>query len=230
MTDHDRHRAEGYLQSLFPAARVQAEPDYAAAYSASDAGTDVCIIAGTGSLVCSRIDGQMVKSGGRGYLLGDFGSAFRIGREALLFYLNRPGDASADLKEVIGKVFESTVEGDIVSHLYQLPSPQSALAKLAKALGVDARSGLDYALTIIGSEMGLLADVVVKHTNAYFSSRRDLRITLAGGLWQNAPQFRDTFDRKLHEKLPTMNLEVHRIVRPPVYGAVMLAKEMAYVN
>jgi hypothetical protein len=49
-------------------------------------------------------------------------------------------------------------------------------------------------------------------------------------LWQNAPQFRDAFSKVLEEELPRMNLDVHRIVKPPVFGAVMLAKEMAHVN
>jgi len=230
LTDDDRHRAEGYLASLFPSARVHAEPDYAAAYSASDSGTDVCIIAGTGSLVCSRVNGKMVKSGGRGYLLGDEGSAFRIGRATLLYYLSHPTEVSPNLKEAMAKIFDATTESAIVSHLYQMPSPQSALAKLAKAISHDAKDHLPYALRIAREEMDQLATIAAKHIETHFPTRKEIKITLAGGLWQNASQFRDTFDRSLQEKLPNMNLEVHRIVRPPVYGAVMLAKEMAYVN
>ncbi|MBN9500238.1 MAG: hypothetical protein BGO01_05625 [Armatimonadetes bacterium 55-13] len=230
LTEDDRHRAEGYLKSLFPTARVQAEPDYAAAYSASEDGTDICVIAGTGSLVCSRKDGQMRKSGGRGYLLGDVGSAFRIGREAMLHFLDHSSEDTGTLKETIARLFGATEERDVLSHLYQLPSPQSTLAKLAKTVGIDAREGHSYALNIIQVQMNLLTDVVANHADTYFSAVKDLKITLAGGLWQNAPQFRDAFTHQLEEKLAKTNLEVHRIVKPPVYGAVMLAKELAYVN
>jgi N-acetylglucosamine kinase-like BadF-type ATPase len=209
---------------------VHAEPDYAAAYSASEAGTDICIIAGTGSLVCSRVNGVMVKSGGRGYLLGDEGSAFQFGRAALLEYLQRPAVASEAMRAAIFRLFDSLQENDIVSRLYQLPSPQSMLAKLAKPLGQDAKEGRTYALDLIVSVIEPLAEVVANHANRCFADAKSLKITLAGGLWQNAPQFRDAFSRVLEEKLPRMNLEVHRIVKPPVFGAVMLAKELAHVN
>lgn len=230
LTENDRHRAESYLSALYPQARVNAEPDYAAAFSASDEGTDICVIAGTGSLVCSRIEGRMVKSGGRGYMLGDEGSAFHFGRDALLNYFRSPKEVSDHMKEALLKQFDSLEEGSIVSRLYQLPSPQSSLAKLAKALGADAKEGRTYALASIDKQMETLAAVVTEHAARHFGAAESLKVTLAGGLWQNAAQFRDAFTRKLEEKLPKMNLEVHRIVKPPVYGAVMLAKEMAYVN
>lgn len=230
LTENDRERAVSYLSALYPEAQVHAEPDYAAAYSASDEGTDICVIAGTGSLVCSRIEGRMIKSGGRGYILGDEGSAYHFGREALLQYCSAPKEASEVMKEVLLKQFDALDESSIISKLYQLPSPQSTLAKLAKALGHDAKEGRPYALEAIERQMESLARVVMGHADRNFPSAKSLKITLAGGLWQNAPQFRDAFTRKLEEKLPRMNLEVHRIVRPPVYGAVMLAKEMAYVN
>jgi N-acetylglucosamine kinase-like BadF-type ATPase len=230
MTDADRHRAEGYLATLFPKARVHAEPDYAAAYSASEDGTDICVIAGTGSLVCSRINGAMVKSGGRGYMLGDEGSAFQFGRAALLEYFRNPAEASETFKETLTKLFESRQENAIISRLYQLPSPQSALAKLAKPLGHDAKEGRIYALELIAKHIEPLAKVVASHAARCFPDAKSLKITLAGGLWQNAPQFRDAFSKVLEEELPRMNLDVHRIVKPPVFGAVMLAKEMAHVN
>lgn len=230
LTDNDRRRAESYLSALYPQSRVHAEPDYAAAFSASETGTDVCVIAGTGSLVCSRVDGKMVKSGGRGYILGDEGSAYQFGRQALLHYLSAPTEATDSMKEALLKHFESLEEAAIVSRLYQLPSAQSALAKLAKPLGSDAKEGIPYAIQVIENQMASLVDIVVTHTTRHLSQSESLKVTLAGGLWQNAPQFREVFGRRLGEKLPTMKLEVQRIVKPPVYGAVMLAKEMAHVN
>lgn len=230
MTEDDRERAKSFLSAIFPSARVDAEPDYAAAFSASESGTDVCVIAGTGSLVCSRVDGRMVKSGGRGYMLGDEGSGFQFGRDALLSYLNQPTEASPTLKDAVLKQFDSLVEGAIISKLYQTSSPPATLAKLAKALSQDAKEGRPYALESIAIQMDRLAEVVVKHRNRFFAAEPALHITLAGGLWQNAPQFRDSFTKSLREKMPRMNLEVQRIVKPPVYGAVMLAKEMAHVN
>jgi glucosamine kinase len=230
MTQQDRSRAEGYLASIFPMAKVHAEPDFAAAFSASESGTDICVIAGTGSLVCSRINGRMIKSGGRGFILGDEGSAYQVGKEALLHYFLKPDDVSDSFREMLVKQFDATDEPTIISRLYQLPSPQSALAKLAKALAHDAKESRPYAIAIVDHQMTSLSRVVARHALRHFGTSTELKLTLAGGLWQNAPQFRDAFNQRLQENLPTMNLEVHRIVKPPVYGAVMLAKELARVH
>ena len=230
MTEQDRNRAESYLLAIYPSAKVQAEPDYAAAYAACETGTDICVIAGTGSLVCSRVGGRMVKSGGRGFILGDEGSGYQFGREALLEYLRNPREASESVRESVQKQFDTMEESAIVSRLYQSASPQSVLSKFAKAFGHDAKEGRAYALNFIDLQMNLLTDVVIKHAGRHFPDVQELKITLAGGLWQNAPQFRDAFTRWLEEKLPKMKLEVQRIVKPPVFGAVMLAKEMANVN
>src|SRR5687768_11645928 len=69
VSDDLRRRGEDHLKSLFPRAEVRAEPDYTAALYASPPGTDVCVIAGTGSLVCSRGADGILKSGGMGYIL-----------------------------------------------------------------------------------------------------------------------------------------------------------------
>jgi len=230
MTEDDGHRAESYLQALFPHAQVHAEPDFAAAYSASETGTDICVISGTGSLVCSRHDGRMAKSGGRGFILGDAGSAYQFGRDAMIHFLNAPADASGPLREMIVKLFGTDVESEIVSKLYQMPSPQSVLAKLAKGVAVDLREGHAYAATSVRLNMGELAEVVASHIQRHFPGAASINISLAGGLWQTSPLFKESFIAQLEEKAGRTQVEIHRIVKPPVYGAVQLAMEMAHVN
>ncbi|WP_327067712.1 ATPase [Kitasatospora sp. NBC_01250] len=66
-------------------AAVQLLPDAVTAFaSGTDAGTGTVLIAGTGA-ACSRVaDRQVLRvSGGLGWLLGDEGSGFWLGREAL---------------------------------------------------------------------------------------------------------------------------------------------------
>lgn len=57
-------------------------PDYAAAWAVAPPGTDIVVIAGTGSVVVSRADGYVV-TGGAGVAGGDPGSALRLGHSAL---------------------------------------------------------------------------------------------------------------------------------------------------
>lgn len=225
LTEDDRGRAIALLKELFPGANLHAEPDYAAALYASEEGTDICVIAGTGSLVCSKGPERIIKSGGRGYILGDEGSAFRYGKDALLAYIANPSGASAPLKKCIVDLFDAEDEPTIVSKLYRSPSPQATLAKLAKPLAADAKSGIGYAEDSITRNASELADIVREHAARHLSWKKEIRVSLSGGLWKTSNVFIEGFANQLGNGDVAFSLE--RIKTPPVFGAVRLAKEMA---
>lgn len=230
LTPEDRDRAIGYLEELFPTAKIHAEPDYAAALYASEPGTDVCVIAGTGSLVSSRKDGKVVKSGGRGFLLGDQGSAFRYGRDAFLAFLNDREGTGPELLAAIIKVFDAEDEPRLISRLYRSGGPAMVLGKLAKSLAIDAAAGRRYAVESLERNSGELADVVLAHLTKYHGNVSSLQLSLAGGLWQTAPIYRDAFVEALQHRLPEIPVDAHRIKQPPVLGAVQLARELIHGN
>lgn len=230
ISDEVRTRGEAHLRELFPGAEVRAEPDYTAAFYASPAETDICVIAGTGSLVCSRIDGRIVKSGGRGFILGDAGSAYQYGRDALMYYLDNPRTASQTLRHAVGEVFQTEQESEIVAMIYKAQTPAGIIAKLAKALGADARNGDAYALESAERNCRALAAVVARHVRTNMPETERLNVSLTGGVWKASPVFRDTFTRKVEEATSGIEVIVHRITRPPLYGAVELAKEMKIGN
>jgi N-acetylglucosamine kinase-like BadF-type ATPase len=230
INDEVRARGEEHLRILFPSAVIRAEPDFTAAFYASPPETDICIIAGTGSLVCSRGPKGMVKSGGRGYILGDYGSAYQYGRDALIRYLDEPDEASLSLRNAVKDLFETHGEGEIIAAVYRAATPASILAKLAKALGADARTGEPYALASIERNTSLLVDVVERHVRKNIFSGPQLTISLAGGLWKGNQIFRDRFSDLVAARLKDRQVVVTRITRPPLYGAVELAKEMSYRN
>jgi N-acetylglucosamine kinase-like BadF-type ATPase len=230
--EEDRQRALGYLSAVFPGAKVRAEPDYFAAFAASEAGTEVCVIAGTGSLVCSLYDGQIVKSGGRGYLLGDEGSAFQYGRDALTAYLDDPASVGPLVVETIERSFRTREPRAVISHVYRGGSPQAPIARLAKGLVQDAKEGRPYALASIEKNARALANVLVRHVAKYGIGKEDgvVRVSLAGGLWQGTGLIRDAFAAGLAELDPDRKYALTRIQRAPVQGAVELAREMADGN
>lgn len=230
LTHEDRARAVDLLQALLPNAKIDATPDYAAALYACDEGTDICVIAGTGSLVCSKGVEGIAKSGGLGYLLGDEGSGFRYGQAALRAYLNEPSNASNALRSAVVKFFGCGEPNEIVSRVYRQSAPAAALAKLAKALATDAANGIRYATKALDEQTEALAAITARHIRQHFAGRTRLGVCLAGGLWQTASLFRDTFMRVLKEKAEEMELVGTRINHPPVFGAVRLAQEMAHGN
>lgn len=223
LTEEDRRRALGLLREFFPAARLRAEPDYAAALFACPEDIDVCVIAGTGSLVCSWDGVRIVKSGGRGYLLGDPGSAFRYGRDALLQFLSDPDSAGDHLTAAIARHFDSASEAEIVSRLYRAPSPPALLAKFAKAIAQDSRDGRQYAQMSLERNSRELASVLRDHCRRHMRNQEIVRVGLTGGLWKISSRFGDAFAGALAGTEGEFRLE--RMTTPPVYGAVRLAKE-----
>lgn len=227
LVSDDRIRAVEMLHTIFPNAAIRAEPDYFAALMASD-DADVCIIAGTGSLVCSRKDGAVVKSGGRGYILGDVGSAYQYGRAAMLHFLDvGPKNCSEALSTLVFTRFGSHDESAVLARLYRGGLPAAQLAKLAPAFGKDVRAGIPYAVRVLEEQTIALAKIVQRHIETHFESRNELRATLAGGLWDGATLYRNALETKLNELMPKRQIEFHRISRPPVHGAVQLARELA---
>jgi N-acetylglucosamine kinase-like BadF-type ATPase len=225
LTREDGERAANLLKEFYPESSIRTEPDYAAAFFASEPGTDICVIAGTGSLVCSWDGSKMLKSGGRGFILGDEGSAYQFGRDALLEYLANPKGSSDALKKCIVDLFDAEDEPTIVSRVYRSPSPQAALAKLAKPLAADARDGKGYARVSIAKNSAALAGVVLKHAFAHLSWKKTVRLSLSGGLWKTSAMYIDGLASNLADS--EISFELERIKMPPVYGAVRLAKELA---
>lgn len=226
INDDIRLRGEEHLRMLFPAAKVRAEPDYTAAFYASPPQTDVCVIAGTGSLVCSRGPDGMIKSGGRGYILGDYGAAYQYGRDALIHFLDNPSSASPTLQKAVREVFDSLSENEIVASVYRAATPASLLAKLAKPLSLDARDGEAYAIASLERNLSQLAQVVKDHVLQHIPAQPELHVSLAGGVWKGSHILKDRFEAILQDILPDRQIVVNRIARPPLYGAVELAKEL----
>jgi N-acetylglucosamine kinase-like BadF-type ATPase len=229
INDEVRERGREHLLQLFPNAIVRAEPDYTAAFYASPPGTDLCVIAGTGSLVCSKVGDEIVKSGGRGFILGDEGSSFQYGRDAVAHYLRNTTRASETLREAVLEHFGTLDESVVVANVYRAGTPATVLGRFARPLGQDAQTGEPYAVESLRRHTTDLVETVLGHLERY-GAKRNLTVSLAGGLWKASPIFRERFAQELSERLPGNELSVIRLNRPPLYGAIELAKEMVHGN
>ena len=75
---------ESALRAYFPRGTIVVHDDAEIALRAAvPHGDGVVLIAGTGSIAYARVGEEVHRAGGYGYLLGDDGSGFAIGRAAL---------------------------------------------------------------------------------------------------------------------------------------------------
>jgi len=219
-----RSRISNLLTMLFPHAAVHVHPDYVAAIQAAPADADVVVLAGTGSVVCSRMpDGAYVTSGGRGWILGDFGSATRIGRAALEWFCDDPVAAGREFATELESLVGTRDWHEIVTAVSGAPSPAAFLARAAPLLTGAAARGENWAFQRLEIEMSPLAAQVVRHVEEHLGGREIRLVVLAGGVWQS-PQAESCFRTIMARALPRSS--VIRCTLSPLEGAVRLAESM----
>ena len=173
------------FHSYFPNANVRIVHDIELAYYANfELGEGILLYAGTGS-IAMYIDDEAgpVRAGGWGYLLGDEGGAFWIGREAIrwvLAGLDTGEEVEADsLSEVILQQMNATNWDEIKKFVYS--NERSEIAKLAATVGRMADQGDADAQGIIYEAsqqlIALVHQLDIQIENAP-------RIVIAGGVCQ----------------------------------------------
>lgn len=227
MTPQNKVSAERALRRLYPGAKVVARPDYWAVLAACPPGTDACVIAGTGSTVFSWKGDGVARSGGGGYILGDFGSAYRYGLEVVRrFYHRGAGSISEASVAAIRDCFGSSEPSEVISTLYAQPSPAACLATLADRVAYDADLGHVYAREALERETGRLVETVVAHLAAHVEVRTEYAVSVAGGLWRAHPIFLSRFRQRLFDRMAPSVALVSVLERPAVEGAVALARNL----
>jgi len=242
LTEGQERQASELLKRLFPKAAIRALPDFAAILRA-DPEADVCVISGTGSLICSYVKDQpaphspitnhqlpIAKSGGRGYLLGDVASGQAFGKAVLNHLLDDPKGASQAVLNVVEETFHSLDDREILAGLYQSSAPAALLARLAKAVGEDCEAGIPYAVRSVEENFRMLAEILKTHLATYCGQKKSVRIALAGGLWKSSRIFQQSFTLHISRITSEVEFNVELLRRAPVEGAADLALEMAFGN
>jgi len=220
-----RIRISDLLNTIFPDAIVQVHPDYVAAVMAAPADTDLVVIAGTGSVVCSRTpDGGYVTSGGRGWILGDFGSAARLGRSALEWLCEDPAAASPEFNADAGNLLGTSDWRNVLSALRATPSPAAFLASAAPLLTRSAARGERWAAVRLEAEMSMLAATAGRHIERHLHQQQTTQVALSGGVW-HSPEAESCFTAAMTRTRP--GSVIVRSSLSPLDGAVSLAESMA---
>ncbi|MDQ2986590.1 MAG: hypothetical protein M3R13_07695 [Armatimonadota bacterium] len=222
VTTHQANSVEETLRELFPAATVRAVPDFEAALAACEPTANLCVIAGTGSIVCNRHEGSVKRTGGRGYVLGDEGSAFQFGRDALLAFLDGSDEAvSETLASAVEHAFGTRCRSDAIAALYASPGLAGRVASLAPALVTDAANQEIYALKSLRTNMAKLAHVCRQHLKRY--GPENPVIGCQGGLWAS-PVYRRAFVDALPLWCEISPDKVLFDLPAPVFGAAAIAR------
>ncbi|NLV92323.1 MAG: hypothetical protein GX030_08020 [Firmicutes bacterium] len=182
------------------------------------------VIAGTGSIV-DGIDGQgkRHRCGGWGYLMGDEGSGYHIGKMALQAAA-QAADGRGPRTSLLPRLlqhFGVDEPWQLIEAVYRPPLTPTEVAKLAALVGEEAAQGDGVAKKIIAVAARELARQISTVAGNLGLPPGSLSAFYAGGLFSMGELLLKPLMEELSELQP--GLDLAPLPYPPVMGAALLA-------
>lgn len=165
-------RVENFLKNLKFAENILIENDSLIAWAASTLGEPgVVVSAGTGTIAFGiNRKGERIRSSGWGWLVGDEGSGFDIGRKGIIAaikYLDGRGEETI-LIDLIPKQMNLSSIIDVVLKIYEPSFPKAKISEIAPAVVNAAKLGDRVAQNILynaAKELAEACNAVIKRLN-----------------------------------------------------------------
>ncbi len=184
------------------------------------------VIAGTGSIAYGRnARGQAARAGGWGYVLGDEGSGYWLGRQALRAVV-RAADGrgpATRLTPLILAHYHVTRPDELVREIYYGGTRPSTIAALSREVQAAAAEGDPIAEHIIDTGAKELASAASSVARQLGVERPD--VILSGGTLHGVGRLRAGVIDQLMEQFP--GTTVRLLDAEPALGAVRLAQALA---
>ncbi len=216
-------------RELFPrAARAQTlrvETDLVTAHAGALAGAPgVIVIAGTGSVAYGvNPQGETARAGGWAYIMGDEGSAYDLGRRALIAAaraVDGRGPDTALLPAILSQYQKNTL-WEVRSLVYDGEIDRAGIAQLARLVVQAAQHGDPAALALLEEGALALSEIAWAVLSRLKLDQGETPLAPVGGLFQAGSLLLDPFAIHLRKRAPQV-----KIVFPlyqPVIGALLLA-------
>lgn len=221
-TDADAEALAALIAPHVPGARITVVHDSRLLLAAGGASTGVAVIGGTGSAAWGRNSlGEEARAGGWGYLLGDEGSGYWLGREAVRHSLRRMNQG-LEPDELTTALLASCGVDDPNKLIALFHSPDTGRRYWAEKarLVVDAAAARHAASQELvdqaGRDLAGLAEQTIRQLGI------DGPVILGGGLGMNVPRLQESFRSALAAAGIT---DVRILEQDPVFGVLQLVAE-----
>jgi N-acetylglucosamine kinase-like BadF-type ATPase len=218
-TDEDAAGLAALIEPHVPGARITVVHDSRLLLAAGRASTGVAVIAGTGSAAWGRnAAGEEARAGGWGYLLGDEGSGYWLGREAVRYSLRRMNQG-LPVDQLTAALLESCGVQDpnrLISLFHSPDTGRRFWAQQARPVVEAAAAGHEASRQLLdqaGSDLAALAAQVLGKLGI------DGPVILGGGLGMNVLPVQEAFRRHLAAAGIT---DVRVLDQEPVFGVLEL--------
>ena len=221
-TAEDAAALAALIQPHVPGALVTVVHDSRLLLAAGRAATGVAVIAGTGSAAWGRnAGGNEARAGGWGYLLGDEGSGYWLGREAVRHSLRRMNQGLPADRLTTALLASCGVQDPnrLIALFHSPDTGRRFWAQQARHVVEAAVAGHPESQALLGQAGQDLAELALEVLHQI-----DLTgpVILGGGLGMNVPILQDAFRRYLAGAGVT---DVRVLDQEPVFGVLELVAE-----
>lgn len=221
-TDEDAAALAALIAPNVPGAKITVVHDSRLLLAAGGASTGVAVIAGTGSAAWGKnAQGEEARAGGWGYLLGDEGSGYWLGREAVRHSLRRMNQG-LEPDELTTALLRSCGVDDPNKLIALFHSPETGRrywAQQARLVVEAADAGHAPSQALVeqaGTDLAGLAAQALRKLGIQGP------VILGSGLGMNVARLQDAFRRSLAVDGVT---DVRVLEQDPVFGVLQLVAE-----
>ncbi|NEW04919.1 ATPase [Paenibacillus sp. SYP-B3998] len=181
------------------------------------------VISGTGSnAIRLSKQGQLFTNGGWGHLLGDEGSGYHIGLEALktVCRVSDLREGPTQLTPMVLEALKLSSEHDLITYMYQVKPEKKDIASLAKLVIEASRQSDASAVRILQEAGDHLVELVKGLQRKSEGFHEETPITVSGSIFT----YSEVVKRRFKEGLRTHKLgNYQEPYGDPVYGALRVA-------
>lgn len=234
-TAYDRQIIMGMVQEVLEHLHIQVKhlvvenDGFAALLGATAGQPGILVIAGTGSIVFGINErGETSRAGGWGHRVGDEGSGYWIGKQAVKAILKAHdgrGEATRLGEWIFPHLGMSDAE-DLFNWVYSSDYSVEKLGELSRLVSLASSAGDQEAVNILtdaGHELFLGVRAVIKQLQLM---EKPFTMILQGGVLQNENLVGDILIRKLKELTPLAQLDTAK--KDPIYG--VMAMGLSYLK
>jgi N-acetylglucosamine kinase-like BadF-type ATPase len=215
-----------FLAEIVNAERHRVEPDFKIAFwGATEGEPGIVVSAGTGAVVYGlNAAGEECREDGRGFLLGDRGSAFDLGHKTLSVLMSK-----LDLGFPLNPLDVATLDwmgaedaDDVVEWTYRDFSP-AKIASIAELISARAAAGDNEAIFALQGQ-GAALRASLDYVTQALRAPQDTPVYLLGSLWSAGGAILRTFSGagpRSPEAPPPVSIRQPR--HDAAYGAALLA-------
>lgn len=218
-TPADAEQLHALIHPWAPASTIRVVHDSRLILAAGGTDTGIAVIAGTGSAVwgCDST-GREARIGGWGYLLGDEGSGYWLGREAVRHSLRR-SNAGLPRDLLTARLMAACGVTDPLQLIARFHSPDHGRhfwAKQAQHVVAAAADGHETSLALLAKAGKDLAEMTI---GASHQLRMQGPVILGGGIGMNVKPVQEAFSSTLETEGLT---DVRILTAEPALGALRL--------